>query len=128
MYYKIVVNKGALLLANYLYGAPFLVFCGFVMGLALLQHTHPSIAHYNTTEWDWIRGALSTIDRNVGFLNWFVHDVPCIHVLHHIFPRIPHYHALEALRAIKPMLGDYYMYDDTPIIQAFWRDEGMHLC
>ncbi|GKD28419.1 hypothetical protein Tco_1239197, partial [Tanacetum coccineum] len=29
---------------------------------------------------------------------------------------------MEATMAIKPILGDYYKYDDTPILKAFWRE------
>nr|GEU71666.1 delta(12)-fatty-acid desaturase FAD2-like [Tanacetum cinerariifolium] len=32
------------------------------------------------------------------------------------------YHAHEATEAIKPILGDYYKYDGTPILKAFWRE------
>ncbi|KAI3795374.1 hypothetical protein L1987_38026 [Smallanthus sonchifolius] len=120
-YYRIVMTKG-LIWGLYFFGAPFFVMCGLLMVLTYLQHTHPSLAHYDSTEWDWIRGALSTVDRDVGILNWFVHDLPRIHVLHHFFPGIPHYHALEAMKVVKPILGDYYNYDDTPIVKAFWRE------
>ncbi|KAI7729213.1 hypothetical protein M8C21_008787 [Ambrosia artemisiifolia] len=120
-YYNIVVTKG-LMWTIYMCGAPLLVMCSVLMVLTYLQHTHLSIAHYDSTEWDWIRGALSTVDRDVGILNWLVHDVPRNHVLHHLFPRIPHYHANEATKAIKPILGDYYKYDDTPVVKAFWRE------
>lgn len=29
--------------------------------------------------------------------------------------QMPHYHAEEATRAIKPILGDYYMWDDREV-------------
>lgn len=120
-YYRIAMAKGVVW-AICVFGGPFLLMGGLLMLLTYLQHTHPSIAHYDSTEWDWMRGALSTIDRDVGILNYFVHDLPRVHVLHHLFPSIPHYHALEALEAVKPILGEYYNYDDTPIIKAFWRE------
>ncbi|KAI3735924.1 hypothetical protein L6452_15451 [Arctium lappa] len=120
-YYRMVLTKGAMW-ALYLYGAPWVVMGGILIVLTYLQHSHPSIAHYDSTEWNWLRGALSTIDRDLGFLNMIVHDVPRNHVVHHLFPSIPHYHALEATEAIKPILGDYYKYDGTPIIKALWRE------
>ncbi|XP_071701282.1 fatty acid conjugase FAC2 A-like [Rutidosis leptorrhynchoides] len=120
-YYRIAMAKGVFWAIN-VFGLPLFLMCSLLMFLTYLQHTHPSIAHYDSTEWNWMRGALSTIDRDVGFLNYFVHDLPRIHVLHHLFPTIPHYHAIEALEAVKPILGEYYNYDDTFILKAFWRE------
>ncbi|GJW32085.1 gypsy type transposase [Tanacetum coccineum] len=96
---------------------------GFFIILTYLNHTHPSIAHYDSSEWDWIRGALSTIDRDYGTLmNWAFHDANPNHAIHHLFPTIPLYHASEVRDAVKPILGDYYKLDDTPILKALWRD------
>ncbi|XP_024991200.1 fatty acid conjugase FAC2 B-like [Cynara cardunculus var. scolymus] len=120
-YYRMVLTKGAIW-AFCIYGAPWCIMGGILIVLTYLQHSHPSIAHFDSTEWNWIRGALSTIDRDLGFMNMIVHDVPRNHVVHHLFPSIPHYHALEATEAIKPILGDYYKYDGTPIMKALWRE------
>ncbi|KAI8558914.1 hypothetical protein RHMOL_Rhmol04G0133100 [Rhododendron molle] len=35
---------------------------------------------------------------------------------------MPHYHAVEATKAIRPILGDYYKFDGTPFVKAIWRD------
>ena len=42
-------------------------------------------------EWSYLRGGLSTIDRDYGIFNKIHHDIGT-HVLHHLFPQIPHYH------------------------------------
>lgn len=65
------------------------------------------IAWYRGKEWSFIRGGLSTIDRDYGLLNSVMHDINT-HVVHHLFPQIPHYHLIEATRAIKPILGHHY--------------------
>lgn len=45
-------------------------------------------------QWDWLRGALSTVDRSCGpLLDMAFHHVTETHVCHHLFPSIPHYHA-----------------------------------
>ncbi|KAM6564618.1 hypothetical protein CsatB_024616 [Cannabis sativa] len=91
--------------------------------IAYLNHTHPALPHYDSSEWDWLKGALSTVDRDYGsLLNRFFHHLTDAHVAHHLFATIPHYHVNEATKAIKPILGEYYYFDDTPIIKALWRE------
>ncbi|PHT32967.1 Omega-6 fatty acid desaturase, endoplasmic reticulum [Capsicum baccatum] len=95
-----------------------------------------AVPHYDSSEWDWLRGALATVDRDYGMLNMILHNFADTHVLHHLFSTIPHYHAVEATKAVKPLLGEYYQFDGTPIYKALWRelreciyvekDEGSH--
>ncbi|KAJ4828532.1 Delta(12) fatty acid desaturase [Turnera subulata] len=103
-------------------GMPYLVHNALVVTIVYLQHTHPDLPHYDSTEWDWLRGALSTVDRDYGFfLNTLFHNTTNAHVVHHLISTIPHYHAVEATKAIKPTLGDYYQTDSTPFHKALWR-------
>jgi omega-6 fatty acid desaturase (delta-12 desaturase) len=88
----------------------------------LLQHTHPKLPHYTGKEWDWLRGALATVDRSYGILDYFFHHIADTHVTHHLFSQLPHYHAQEATEAIKPILGEYYAYDGRNIMRAAWQD------
>ncbi|GJY12721.1 zf-BED domain-containing protein, partial [Tanacetum coccineum] len=118
-YYQMVIAQGAMWVFK-LYGGPWIFMNGILFVLTYLQHNHPSIPHYDSTEWSWIRGALSSVDRDVGFM--IVNNKTDNHVVHHLFPAIPSYHAHEATEAIKPILGDYYKYDGTPILKAFWRE------
>ena len=34
---------------------------------------------------DWLRGALSTVDRSFGIFNYFHHHIADTHVAHHLF-------------------------------------------
>ncbi|KAF5941330.1 hypothetical protein HYC85_022497 [Camellia sinensis] len=52
-----------------LYGGPLLIVNGFLVLITWLQHTHPALPHYDSSEWDWLRGALATCDRDYGILN-----------------------------------------------------------
>ncbi|GAU37529.1 hypothetical protein TSUD_21350 [Trifolium subterraneum] len=104
------------------YGIPLLVVNGFLVLITYLQHTHPALPHYDSTEWDWMRGALSTVDRDYGILNKVFHNITDTHVVHHMFSTMPHYHAMEATKAVKPILGEYYHFDGTPIFKAMWRE------
>ncbi|XP_039117738.1 delta(12)-acyl-lipid-desaturase [Dioscorea cayenensis subsp. rotundata] len=105
-----------------IYILPLLVVNAFLVLITYLQHTHPALPHYGTDEWDWLRGALATVDRDYGVLNKVFHHITDTHVTHHLFSTMPHYHAMEATNAIKPLLGDYYRYDPTPVWRAMWRE------
>eukprot|EP00249_Psilotum_nudum_P002683 c15808_g1_i1 orf=212-1411(-) len=104
------------------YWIPLQINNGLVVLITYLQHTHPSIPYYNDSEWEWLRGTLCTVDRDWGFLNLVFHHSPDTHVIHHIFPTIPHYHAVEATNALKPILGKYYQLDRTPVHKALIRE------
>lgn len=91
-----------------------------------LQHTDQRLPHYRSKEWTWLKGALCTMDRDYGYLNYWHHHIADTHVTHHIFSYMPHYHAEEATRALRPLLGKYYLEDTVRpglagIAQALWN-------
>jgi len=51
-------------------------------------------------EWSYLRGGLTTLDRDYGLINNIHHDIGT-HVIHHLFPQIPHYHLVEAVSKLK---------------------------
>jgi fatty acid desaturase len=55
-----------------------------------------SVFAFECQEWNYMRGGLSTIDRDYGWFNNIHHDIGT-HVVHHLFPQIPHYHLIEAV-------------------------------
>ncbi|KAJ2989094.1 hypothetical protein HDV02_005179, partial [Globomyces sp. JEL0801] len=89
--------------------------------ITYLQHTDPEIPHYQDKEWDFLRGALATVDRDWGFLNFFFHHITDTHVVHHMFSTMPFYHAQEATLAVKDFLGDHYHFDDNNPIVSVWK-------
>ncbi|KAM3337233.1 delta(12)-fatty-acid desaturase FAD2 [Capsicum galapagoense] len=119
--YRVAVTQGITWLIC-IYGVPLLIWNGFVVLITTLHHAHPSLPHYDSSEWNWLRGALATVDRDYGVLNKVLHNITDTHVLHHLFSYIPHYNAMEATIAIKPLLGEYYQFDDTPFYKAMWRN------
>ncbi|CAL8468635.1 g8175 [Coccomyxa elongata] len=104
------------------YVVPYLWVNAWLVCITLLQHTHPALPHYSDTEWDWLRGALSTVDRSYGPLDIVFHHIADTHVAHHLFSTMPHYHAQEATRALIPVLGKYYMRDERNVLRALWED------
>jgi len=103
------------------YFIPYLIVNFWLVLITYLQHTDLNLPHYTDGEWDWLRGALATIDRDYGFLNVVMHHITDTHVVHHLFSTMPHYHAEEATAAVKGLLGEYYRYDNTPVFTALWN-------
>ena len=94
---------------------PYLVLNAWVMVYAWLQHTSPTVPHYGEDKWTWLLGSLATIDRPYPrIINELHHHAGTTHVCHHLFPEIPHYHAVEATEAIGRTM------DLTPILHAMW--------
>lgn len=106
-----------------LYLVPYLIVNWWLVMITFLQHTHPSLPHYSEGEWDWLRGALSTVDRSFGpYLDRAFHHIADTHVAHHLFSGMPHYHAERATESVKRVLGDYYQRDDRNVWRALWED------
>ncbi|CAG7939405.1 unnamed protein product [Penicillium olsonii] len=92
-----------------LYVVPYLWVHHWLIAITYLQHTHPAVPHYTPEAWTYTKGALATIDRTTGFIGrHFFHEIIDYHVVHHLFSRIPFYHAERATKAIQPLLGENY--------------------
>jgi omega-3 fatty acid desaturase (delta-15 desaturase) len=102
------------------YVGPYIVFVVWLDLVTFLHHTEPDIPWYRGKDWYFLKGALSTIDRDYGLLNDIHHNIGT-HVAHHLFIGIPHYHLKTATEALKPILGNYYRQSSAPIWQSFWR-------
>ncbi|KAK1283055.1 hypothetical protein QJS10_CPB21g01282 [Acorus calamus] len=92
-----------------LYFVPYWI---FVMWLDLVTYLHhhgheENLPWYRGKEWSYLRGGLTTLDRDYGLINNIHHDIGT-HVIHHLFPQIPHYNLIEATKAAKPVLDKYY--------------------
>ncbi|TDH65983.1 hypothetical protein CCR75_004890 [Bremia lactucae] len=104
------------------YIVPYVIVNAYLVLITFLQHTDTFIPHFREEEWNWLRGALCTVDRSFGaFLDSVVHHIVDTHVCHHMFSKMPFYHCVEATDAMKPLLGKFYLQDHTPIPRALWR-------
>lgn len=115
-----------------LYVLPYIVFVMWIDVVTYLHHYDPENSWYRGNAWSFEKGALTAVDRNYGVLSHIHHHIGT-HVVHHLFPRIPHYHLREATEAIRPALGDRYQQSREPVWRALlgaWRachivpDEG----
>ncbi|KAI9665375.1 MAG: hypothetical protein M1831_001813 [Alyxoria varia] len=91
------------------YVIPYLWVNHWLVAITYLQHTDPSLPHYEPKSWNFTRGAAATIDRNFWPIGPHIfHGIIETHVLHHYVSTIPFYNADEATEAIKPIMGKHY--------------------
>jgi omega-6 fatty acid desaturase / acyl-lipid omega-6 desaturase (Delta-12 desaturase) len=100
------------------------------VAITFLQHTDPTLPHYDAHTWTFTRGAAATIDREFGFIGRHLfHGIIETHVLHHYVSTIPFYNADEASEAIKPVMGAHYRADtkDGPwgFLKSLWTSARM---
>lgn len=108
------------------YIIPYLWVNHWLVAITFLQHTDPSLPHYEGHAWTFTRGAAATIDREFGFIGrHLLHGIIETHVLHHYISTIPFYNADEATEAIKPVMGQHYRSDvkdgSLGFIKAMWK-------
>lgn len=107
--------------AFFWYAGPYLVVNAWLVGYTWLQHTHKEIPHYGQ-EVPFLQGALCTVDRPYPWLiDHLHHHIGTTHVAHHISSRVPHYKAGALTQKLALVLGDYYLYDPTPVWTALWE-------
>ncbi|KIY43773.1 hypothetical protein FISHEDRAFT_52616 [Fistulina hepatica ATCC 64428] len=97
--------------------------CASLMMFTYMHHSDPTIPHYRSKEWSFLRGAVATVDRPL--LGWmgrfFFHNISHDHVAHHFFLRAPFYNGPKITAIIKKVLKDDYNYDPTPSFYALYR-------
>jgi omega-6 fatty acid desaturase (delta-12 desaturase) len=112
------------------YIIPYLWVNHWLVAITFLQHTDPTLPHYDAKTWTYVRGAAATIDREFGFIGrTLLHGIIETHVLHHYISTIPFYNADEASDAIKPVMGKHYRSDveggSFGFIKAMWKSARM---
>jgi omega-6 fatty acid desaturase (delta-12 desaturase) len=112
------------------YIIPYLWVNHWLVMITFLQHTDPTLPHYDAETWTYTRGAAATIDREFGFIGrTLFHGIIETHVLHHYISTIPFYHADEATDAIKTVMGKHYRSDteggSMGFLRALWKSARM---
>ncbi len=67
------------------YGVPYLIVNFWLVLITELQHSDIKLPHYSGNEWNYLRGALATVDRDYGILNAVFHHIGDTHVCHHLY-------------------------------------------
>jgi omega-6 fatty acid desaturase (delta-12 desaturase) len=105
-----------------MYWGPYFVTNAWLVLYTWLQHTEPGVPHFGDSDWTWVKGAaLGTVDRPYGIFDWMHHHIGSTHVAHHLFCRLPHYHAVEATVHVKQVLGALYNYQGSNVVQSIVR-------
>ncbi|KAI9004336.1 fatty acid desaturase-domain-containing protein [Hyaloraphidium curvatum] len=126
----IVAMIAALVYAGHVFGTgavwrwylmPWLWVNFWLVTITFLQHTHPAIPHYRAPTWTFTLGALATVDRSYGILDYLFHHITDTHVAHHLFSTMPHYNAGEATEALKKVMGEWYHFSDEGVLSSVWK-------
>ncbi|KAJ7429676.1 delta-12 fatty acid desaturase protein [Mycena galericulata] len=106
-----------------LYFLPYMWANHWIVALTYLHHSDPTIPHYRRQEWNFLRGAVATVDRPL--LGWagrfFLKNVSHDHIAHHLFSSVPFYNQPKVTEYIKPVLKNHYNYDSTNTFRALYR-------
>lgn len=108
----------------YFYGGCWLFFCFWLFMVTYMQHHAEDTKVYDDSSWNFIDGALETIDRHFGFgIDVLHHHITDCHLVHHLFfTQIPHYHLKKAQDAIKDLLGNKHKFiKHRFFLLDFWR-------
>ena len=105
-----------------MYVGPLLVVNCWLVIYTWLHHTDSDVPHLSNSEFSFMRGAFLSIDRPYGkIINILHHNIGSSHVVHHVCPTVPHYHARNATVAIKKAFNKAYLFNPDPIPKALWN-------
>ncbi|KAK7090820.1 sn-1 acyl-lipid omega-3 desaturase (ferredoxin)-like [Littorina saxatilis] len=100
--------------------APDLVFASYMVIITFLHHTEEEIPWYDDSLWNYVRGQLSSVDRNYGWCHGIIHNIGT-HQIHHLFSKVPHYHLEEATAVFRNKFPLLVQTRGDRILPAFCR-------
>ena len=102
------------------YTIPLAVFMAWLVITTFLHHQDVDAPWYGNTEWTYVKGNLSSIDRSYGYgINNIIHNIGT-HQIHHLFPKIPHYKLVEATEVFRKEYPQFVRQSDEINIVAFF--------
>lgn len=112
----------------YLYIGPYLVVNCWLVTYTWLHHTGDRMCCFDEDHWSWAKGAFMTVDRPYNpIINFLHHNIGRTHVVHHIEPRIPHYHSRRAADQIVRYFHKFYVFDDQSLPNALVKAASLPL-
>lgn len=108
---------GALL---YHHTVPTCIFASYIVIITFLHHSDQGIPWYGDDIWSNVRGQLSSVDRVYGWCHSIIHNIGT-HQIHHLFPKVPHYHLEEATVHFRKAFPSLVNIRNERILPAFCR-------
>jgi len=102
------------------YVVPDFIFASYCVIITFLHHNEMNLPWFADSEWDYVRGQLSTVDRHYGIVHHVIHSIGT-HQMHHMFSLIPHYHLELATKHFRAAFPDLVRTCDEPILASFVR-------
>ncbi|CAF1421347.1 unnamed protein product [Adineta steineri] len=99
---------------------PVFIFACYMVIITMLHHTEIDVPWYADSEWNNVKGQLSTVDRHYGHVHSVIHSIGT-HQIHHLFTKVPHYHLEEATVAFRKAFPDLVRINEEPVLVAFAR-------
>jgi len=102
-----------------LYWIPIFVYSTWLVLVTFLHHNEGGTTWLSGDKWDYVSGNLITVDRTYGAIIDDIHHNIGTHVVHHLFPAIPHYHLKEADEHLQKILKEKQIKSDQNFLTAF---------
>eukprot|EP01012_Entosiphon_sulcatum_P009637 TRINITY_DN1548_c0_g1_i1.p1 TRINITY_DN1548_c0_g1~~TRINITY_DN1548_c0_g1_i1.p1 ORF type:complete len:401 (-),score=65.29 TRINITY_DN1548_c0_g1_i1:317-1465(-) len=121
-----IILLGPLAVFQY-YIMPVIVEASWLVVTTFLHHADATAPWYADSEWTYVKGNLSTVDRSYGYLvDTLGHHIGT-HQVHHLFPAIPHYHLEEATTHFRRSYPQFVRKSSASIAAEFLRLHRMYV-
>jgi len=100
------------------YGVPWFVFASWLVITTFLHHNEPGVPWFSESNWSYVAGNISSVDRDYGVLHNITHSIGT-HQVHHLFPKVPHYHLIAATKYFREKYPQFVHKSDERIVRAF---------
>ncbi|GAB9466054.1 hypothetical protein Gpo141_00003439 [Globisporangium polare] len=125
LYAYLTFTLGLKTMALYYFG-PLFVFATMLVVTTFLHHNDEETPWYADSEWTYVKGNLSSVDRSYGALiDNLSHNIGT-HQIHHLFPIIPHYKLNEATAAFAQAFPELVRKNMSPIVPTFFRMAALY--
>jgi len=99
---------------------PVFIFACYMVIITMLHHTEVDLPWYADSEWNNVKGQLSTVDRHYGHVHTVLHSIGT-HQIHHLFTKVPHYHLEEATEHFRKAFPELVRINEESVLFSFAR-------